>query len=64
MNELVASHEPASNSVINAEEETEHEITELSKEYVELAERIKKDEETTGKTRGSDEQKNIKINVK
>jgi len=50
VNELVASHEPASNSVINAEEKTEHEITELSKEYVELAERIKKDEETTDKT--------------
>ena len=28
-------------------------ITELSKEYVELAERIKKDEETTGKTMDS-----------
>jgi low affinity Fe/Cu permease len=49
VNELVASHEPASNSVVNAEEKTEHEITELSKEYVELAERIKKDEDTTGK---------------
>ena len=64
VNELVASHKSASNSVINAEEKTEYEITELSKEYVELAERIKKDEETTGKTRGSNEQKNIKINVK
>ena len=54
MNELIASHEPASNSVINAEEKTEHEITELSKEYVELAERIKKeDEETTGNTMDS-----------
>jgi len=47
VNELVASHEPASNSVINAEEKTEQEITILSKEYVELAERIKKEEETT-----------------
>ena len=63
MNELVASNESASNSVINAEEKTEHEITELSKEYVELAERIKKDEETTGKTRSSNKQKNKKINV-
>ena len=45
VNELVASHEPASNSVINAEEKTEHEITELSKEYTELAERVKADEE-------------------
>lgn len=37
VNELVASHEPASNSVINLEEKTELEITELSKEYTELA---------------------------
>ena len=47
VNELVASHEPASNSVINAEDKTEQEITKLSKEYVELAERVKKDEEET-----------------
>jgi hypothetical protein len=40
-----ASHEPASNSVINAEEKTEHEITQLSKEYTELAEWVKMDEE-------------------
>ena len=45
VNELVASHEPASNSVINAEEKTEHEITQLSKEYTELAEWVKMDEE-------------------
>ena len=45
MNELVASHKPASNAVINAEEKTEEEITELSKEYAELAEKIKKVEE-------------------
>ena len=38
VNELVASHEPASNLVINLEEKTEHEITKLSKEYSELAE--------------------------
>ncbi len=37
VNELVSSHEPASNAVINAEVKTEHEIIELSKEYVELA---------------------------
>jgi low affinity Fe/Cu permease len=41
VNELVASHEPASNAVMNAEEKTEDEITELSKEYAELAEQIK-----------------------
>ncbi len=37
VNELVASHEPASNALINVEEKTEREITELSKEYIELA---------------------------
>jgi low affinity Fe/Cu permease len=37
VNELVASHEPASNTLINVEEKTEREITELSKEYIELA---------------------------
>jgi low affinity Fe/Cu permease len=40
VNELVSSHEPASNSVMNAEIKTEREITELSKEYSELAEQI------------------------
>ena len=44
VNELVASHETASNAVISIEKKTEHEITELSKEYTELAERAKKDE--------------------
>ena len=41
VNELVSSHEPANNSVINAEEKTEREITELSREYAELAEQVK-----------------------
>jgi low affinity Fe/Cu permease len=41
VNELVASHEPANNMVINLAKKTEHEITELSKEYAELAEQIK-----------------------
>jgi low affinity Fe/Cu permease len=41
VNELVASHEPASNAVINLEKKTEHELTELSKEYTELAEQKK-----------------------
>jgi hypothetical protein len=35
---LVASYEPASNSVINAEEKNENEIFKLSKKYVEPAE--------------------------
>jgi low affinity Fe/Cu permease len=41
VNELVSSHESANNSVINAEGMTEREITELSKEYYELAEQVK-----------------------
>lgn len=43
VNELVASHGPASNTVINIEEKTEREITELSKEYVELSLLAKKE---------------------
>jgi low affinity Fe/Cu permease len=38
INELVSSHEPASNTVMNIGEKTEHEIKELSKGYRELAE--------------------------
>jgi len=45
VNELVASHEPASNAVINAEKRTENEIIELSKEYSELAEKTKEEGE-------------------
>ena len=45
VNELVASHEAARNAVMTAEEKTEDEITELSKEYAELAEQIKEVEE-------------------
>lgn len=37
VNELVASHEPASNLVINLDKKTEHEMTELMKQYTELA---------------------------
>jgi len=36
INELILSHETASNSVINVEVKTEREITELSREYSEL----------------------------
>ena len=46
VNELVASHEPANNSVINAEGKTEHELNELSKEYHELAGKVKSEEKT------------------
>ena len=45
INELVASHKPANNAVMNAEEKTEAEITELSKEYAELVERAREMEE-------------------
>ena len=45
VNELVASHAPANNTVINAEQKTEDEIAELSKEYAELVTQLKKDEE-------------------
>lgn len=40
INELVSSHDTASNTVLNVEAKTEREITELSKEYSELAEKI------------------------
>ena len=40
VNELVASHEPASNALINVEWKTEQEIIELSKEYSELAQEV------------------------
>jgi low affinity Fe/Cu permease len=36
VNELVKSHEPANNAVLNAEEKTGLEIIELAKEYAEL----------------------------
>ena len=45
VNELVASHKPANNLVINLENKTEHEITKLSKEYNELIEEIKEGNE-------------------
>ena len=45
VNELVSSHETASNSVINAEIKTEREITELSREYADLVEQVKEIEE-------------------
>ena len=44
VNELVASHESASNSVIHAEEKTEHEIAQLSKEYNDSLEKSKLEE--------------------
>lgn len=46
VNELVASHEPANNAVIHAEEKTEDEINILSKEYSELDEQIKEEDKS------------------
>ena len=40
LNELVSSHEPASNAVMNVETKTEHEIIELQKEYSDLANQL------------------------
>jgi low affinity Fe/Cu permease len=37
INELIVSHKPANNAVINVELKTEHEIVELAKEYTEIA---------------------------
>ncbi len=48
VNELVASHGPARNTVINVEEKTEHEMTQLSKTYTELAEQAQELEEAKG----------------
>ena len=45
VNELVASHEPASNSVINIEGKTENELSIISIEYTELAEHAKRNKE-------------------
>ena len=41
INELVSSHESAKNSVMNAEEKTERELFELSREYTELVGQVK-----------------------
>ena len=38
LNELISSHEPANNAVIEASDKTEYEIRELSKIYAELEE--------------------------
>lgn len=44
VNELVVSHEPASNKVLNTAQKTEYELTELSKEYAEQAEHMKEEQ--------------------
>ena len=40
LNELVSSHDNASNSVINIEHKTEEEIKEIAKEYAEIVEQM------------------------
>ena len=44
MNELVASHDNASNRIINIEEKTEEEIRELGRHYSTMAENAKEEE--------------------
>ena len=44
VNELVSSHDSASNAVMNADAKTEHELTELSKEYTELALQVEEEQ--------------------
>lgn len=37
LDELILSHEPANNAIINIEKKTEHEITEIQHQYSEIA---------------------------
>jgi low affinity Fe/Cu permease len=43
MNELISSHEPANNSVMNTSQKTEKEIREMSNEYIETEELLDKE---------------------
>lgn len=43
MNELISSHEPANNSVMNTNLKTEQEIREMSKEYIEIDDSLEKE---------------------
>ncbi len=43
MNELISSHEPANNSVMDTSQKTEKEIIELSKEYIETDDSLEKE---------------------
>lgn len=45
INELVATHEPASNLMINIESKSEQELKELSKEFYDLGELAREEEE-------------------
>jgi low affinity Fe/Cu permease len=50
VNELLASHEPAKNAMINIESKTEHEIIELSKDYAAMAREIIEENEKSQTT--------------
>lgn len=43
MNELISSHEPANNSVMDTSEKSEKEIREMSKEYIETDDSLEKE---------------------
>lgn len=43
MNELISSHEPANNSVMNTNQKTEKEIIEMTKEYIEQYDEVDQD---------------------
>ena len=49
VNELIVSHKPANNAVINADSKTEHEIAQLSKQYVELITELEESGDKKGK---------------
>jgi len=46
MNELISSHEPANNAVMDTSEKTEKEIIALSNEYLEMEEQAEEQEES------------------
>jgi len=43
MNELISSHETANNAVIDTDEKTEKEISDMSREYIEIEEEIEEE---------------------
>ncbi|MBC7523748.1 MAG: low affinity iron permease family protein [Flavobacterium sp.] len=45
LNELILSHDQASNAIVNIEKKSEHEIIELQKEYEDLENILKEEEE-------------------
>ena len=62
LNELVVSHESANNALVTIEDKTEHEMTQMSKEYAEMskeiaeiAEETKNDEEKPKKEKAKEQ---------